>query len=638
MDEILQASLFEDVGGAFGVTGQHHDGVVLQLLVDLEGVAFTIFLVGRADDQNLGLHLAGGGDTFVQGLEAWVVDDLEAGAGEEVGGEVGTGLAHGEVAVGEHPSHGTLVVLGIDVSGEAQLLELLGGAEGDDGLDLGVGIAAVVGLEDPSLRRELHRLGEVRELVGAQDGLAAGGHVAELLGSALLDEALDHALTDGFEIAAFVLDLVEQVPSGHGQTLGEVLDVVGTCGGVGHLVEVGLFLEDELLVAGDTVGEVGGDLKRRVERHHGEGIHTAEDGRHGTCGGAQHVDIRIVEAHAEFGVGRMDVHLGVLFLASVGLHDVGPQQTIGTQLGQFHEVVLSDGEVEAHLGCNFVDGQTFLGEFVEVLGTHGEAEGHLLDDGGTGVGKHMAVDADGLEVRNLSFHHDVGQLHIGVFSHIPHATAQVTGQGIIVERTLNTWDLGHHLQQRQMIFVVVKVDLHGFLVDTVQKGGNLDGSVSLVVLQLETDAVGTTAEGVEGNLVGFVDIFHGDVLPDEPFIAFGFVTTDVRELGRMLSCPRDVSQVLGTVVRSHLEAFCSAPDQLFVVIRSFEVLLDDGFPFLGAHRWKFFKEFFVVFHILVDLRCYFLSALFESPVFTGDQLRDGPTAQPDRLLDLCAGG
>ena len=278
MDEILQASLFEDVGGAFGVTGEHHDGVVLQLLEDLEGIAFTVFLVGGTDDQNLGFHLAGGGDAFVQGLEAWIVDDLEAGAGEEVGGEVGAGLAHGKVAVGEHPSHGTLVVLGIDVGGKAQLLKLLGSAEGDDGLDLGVGIAAVVGLEDPSFGRELHRLGEVRELVGAQDSFAAGSYIAELLGSAFLDETLDHALADSLEIAAFVLDLVEQVPSGSGQTFGEVLDVLGPCGGVGHLVEVGLFLEDELLVACDTVGEVGRDLKRHVERHHRERVDATEDG------------------------------------------------------------------------------------------------------------------------------------------------------------------------------------------------------------------------------------------------------------------------------------------------------------------------------------------------------------------------
>ena len=272
---MLQSGLFEDVGGAFGVTSQHHDGLVLQLLIDLEGVAFAVLFVGRADDQNLGLHLAGGSDAFVQGLEAWVVDDLEAGAGEEVGGEVGTGLTHGKVAVGEHPSDGALVVLGIHVSGIAQLLELLGSTEGDDSLHLGLLVATVVGLEDPSLRRELHAFREVRELVGAEDGLAAGGHVAELLGSAFLDEALDHALADGFEITAFVLDLVEQLPSGSGQALGEVLDVVGTCSGVGHLVKVGLFLEDELLVAGDAVGKVGGQLKRHVERHDGERIDTA---------------------------------------------------------------------------------------------------------------------------------------------------------------------------------------------------------------------------------------------------------------------------------------------------------------------------------------------------------------------------
>ena len=103
----------------------------------------------------------------------------------------------------------------------------------------------------------------------------------------------------------------------------------------------------------------------------------------------------------------MDVHLGVLFLATIGLHDVGPQETIGSQLGQLHEVVLSDSEVEAHLGCDLVDGEAFLGEFVEVFGTHSEAEGHLLHDGGTGVGEHMAVDTDGMETRHVGFHHDV---------------------------------------------------------------------------------------------------------------------------------------------------------------------------------------------------------------------------------------
>ena len=119
MNEILQASFFEEIGGAFGVAGKHHDGFILQGFVDLEGVAFTVFLVGGADHQDLRFHLTGGSDALVQGLEAWVIDDLEASAGEEVGGKVGASFAHGEVAVGEHPSHGAFVVLSIDIGGEA---------------------------------------------------------------------------------------------------------------------------------------------------------------------------------------------------------------------------------------------------------------------------------------------------------------------------------------------------------------------------------------------------------------------------------------------------------------------------------------------------------------------------------------
>ena len=52
-----------------------------------------------------------------------------------------------------------------------------------------------------------------------------------------------------------------------------------------------------------------------------------------------------------------------------------------------------------------------------------------------------------------------------------------------------------------MVLVVVEVDLHGLLVDAVEQRRDGDGVVRLVVLQLEADAVGTAADGVEGDLV-----------------------------------------------------------------------------------------------------------------------------------------
>ena len=295
----------------------------------------------------------------------------------------------------------------------------------------------------------------------------------------------------------------------------------------------------------------------------------------------------------------MDVHLGALFLAAVGLHDVGPQQTVSSQLGHFHEVILADGEVEAHLGRDLVDGQAFLGEFVEVFGTHGEAEGHLLHDGGAGVGEHVSVDADSVEARHLGLHHDVAQLHVGALVDEPHAATQVTRQRVVVQRAFDTRHLRQHLKDWQMILVVVEVDLHRVLVDAVEQRRDGDGVVRLVVLQLEADAVGTAADGVEGDLVGLVHVLDGDVLTDEPCVAFGFVATDVGELVGVLARPRDVGQVLGAVVGPHVEAFGRAPYQLFVVICPFEVLLDDGFPFFGRHGWELLKESLFFFHVVV---------------------------------------
>ena len=92
-------------------------------------------------------------------------------------------------------------------------------------------------------------------------------------------------------------------------------------------------------------------------------------------------------------------------------------------------------------------------------------------------------------------------------------------------------------------------------------------------------------------------ILHGDVLTDQPCVAFGLVATDIGELVGVLTRPRDVGQVLGTVVRPHVEAFGRTPNQFLVVICPFEVLFDDGFPFFGRHGWKFFKESLFFFHV-----------------------------------------
>ena len=91
-------------------------------------------------------------------------------------------------------------------------------------------------------------------------------------------------------------------------------------------------------------------------------------------------------------------------------------------------------------------------------------------------------------------------------------------------------------------------------------------------------------------------ILHGDVLTDKPSVAFGFIAADVRELVGSHTRPRNVCQVLGTVIRLHIETFGRAPNQFFVVICPFKVFLDHRFPFLGAHGRKFLEESLFFFH------------------------------------------
>ncbi len=82
----------------------------------------------------------------------------------------------------------------------------------------------------------------------------------------LLDPQLGDAGVDGLGHAAGRLHLLDVLPGAPGQVVGEPLDVGAAAPRVDHPAGARLLLEQQLGVAGDAGGEVGGQRQRLVER------------------------------------------------------------------------------------------------------------------------------------------------------------------------------------------------------------------------------------------------------------------------------------------------------------------------------------------------------------------------------------
>ncbi len=82
MDEVLDACGLQVVH-AGGSTGYDKHGAAVEILEGGDGI-LSILVVAGADDHDVGLGFKGSVDTFFDGLEAEVVDDLVTGAGQEV--------------------------------------------------------------------------------------------------------------------------------------------------------------------------------------------------------------------------------------------------------------------------------------------------------------------------------------------------------------------------------------------------------------------------------------------------------------------------------------------------------------------------------------------------------------------------
>ena len=169
------------------------------------------------------------------------------------------------------------------------------------------------------------------------------------------------------------------------------------------------FLQQQLLVAGDTFGKIGRNLVRSVERSHHDSVHVGQCGTHRLSLRAQHVHVAVEHRHVVSGSGRIDIHftstVAGLILTRVGavfartnrvvlLHDLGPHHACGAELRDFHEIDTADAEVE----FDFLGGEgcrdTGLHHQVEVFVPPCQSVAQFLIDIGAGVAKRVGIDTN----------------------------------------------------------------------------------------------------------------------------------------------------------------------------------------------------------------------------------------------------
>ena len=238
---------------------------------------------------------------------------------------------------------------------------------------------------------------------------------------------------------AALLDVEELLPCLGSDRRRQVLEVVRTRCGVNDLIEMCLFLEQQLLVTGDTLGEIRRTLVGDVERRNGDLIHACKGCRHRLGLRAEEVHIRIKNSHVETAGLGADVHLSSVAESGredrvfVCLDDLCPQQTACAELGNLHEIVTADTHVETDsVGCAVVR-DACLGHHRHVLGTPSEGVRELLSCISAGVIEDDAVDA----------YYAVTRQRLGCFDGLGDLSRYLlTGQGFALEEhVLNRIDI-----------------------------------------------------------------------------------------------------------------------------------------------------------------------------------------------------
>ena len=136
-------------------------------------------------------------------------------------------------------------------------------------------------------------LGFLAVSVDPDDHVLAAIDARRAGGGGFLDHRLGPAGRDRIGHAALGIDALDDLPGFVDQALRQALDIIAAAQRIDDLGHPGLFLDDDLRVAGDPRGEVGRQRDRLVERVGVERLRPAQHRRHRLDRGADDVVVGV---------------------------------------------------------------------------------------------------------------------------------------------------------------------------------------------------------------------------------------------------------------------------------------------------------------------------------------------------------
>ena len=443
---------------------------------------------------------------------------------------------------------------------------------------------------------------EIGELVSAKYELLTLCSIGVALVVRSVDGFGDATLQRLCQESASLLHSEEQLPSLLGNGVCQMLYGIRTTGDVDQLVEVCLLLQQQLLVAGNTLGKVRRYLVRLIKRGDDDGIDIGNGCRHRLCLRAQQIDIAVEQRLVVLRSIGTHVHLAsAVALWLILLHYLGPQQTGSTELGYLHEIVFRHTHIELHALGSLSRFHAGLGEDIQVLSTPGQSIAQLLVDVGTGIVQHHAVDVDTLVTRQLgkSIDKRLGKLqnsrHILAFAHDFADRIEVDATLQLSKRVVLLLEVSHQYlgQLDTMALAGGEVQLYILRQYAIEQRCN-ELCVDIFAGNSEAQRVDTLVQDVQRLGVGSLGISSIDVLTHKPQVVVFLVSTYERKFAWQRIDSLQVLQVLTAIERLYVKAFIGSPYQAFLEVCPFEVYFNFVKPLLGGWRSKLSKEFLFV--------------------------------------------
>ena len=170
-----------------------------------------------------------------------------------------------------------------------------------------------------------------------------------------------------------------------------------------------LLLNQQLLVAGDTLREISSLLVRSIKWSYHHRVNTTQSSTHGLGLGTKQIDIAVKQCLIIDRGGSIDNHLRTIILCvfvslcsiiiNVLLNNLSPQQACCTELGNLHKIVLAYTHIELNALCCKVCIDTSIRQLLQILITPSQRIAQLLNDISTCIIQCVGTYRDTAEVR-----------------------------------------------------------------------------------------------------------------------------------------------------------------------------------------------------------------------------------------------